>query len=63
MSSTCFIRLSCLIDLSVCDFILCMGYNIDFLRYVVLILLIDSLIIFIILKLQLFTPWSMAYEL
>ena len=40
-----------------------MGYNIDFLRYVVLILLIDSLIIFIILKLQLFTPWSMAYEL
>ena len=32
-------------------------------RYVVLILIIDSLIVFLIPTHQLFTPWGMGYEL
>jgi hypothetical protein len=34
-----------------------------FIRYVVLILIIDSLVVFLLLTHQLFTPWGMGYEL
>ena len=34
-----------------------------FIRYVVLILIIDSLVVFLLLTHQLFTLWGMGYEL
>ena len=34
-----------------------------FIRYVVLILIIDSLVVFLLLTHQVFTPWGMGYEL